>query len=128
MLITRSHWVHQRVLQLELIMGKEKLCTHVNLVVERHCGIRHYLCPHAFVGVMGRNLVMHVIDVQNGCHVHVRRGLCWCWLFSVKIAGKGEFYIKKFQACKSGENCVGVDNTLLYHQNTYDLLLCCTVI
>jgi hypothetical protein len=34
---------------------------------------------------------------------------------SVKIACKGAFYIKKFQACKSGENYVGVDNTLLYH-------------
>jgi hypothetical protein len=33
----------------------------------------------------------------------------------VKIAYNGAFCIKKFQACKSGENCVGVDNTLLYH-------------
>ena len=47
---------------------------------------------------------------------------------SVKIACKGAFYIKKFQACKSGENCVGVDDTLLYHQNTYDLFLCCKFI
>ena len=29
----------------------------------------------------------------------------------VKIASKGAFYIKKFKACKSGKNCVGVDNT-----------------
>ena len=72
--------------------------------------------------------MMHVFDVQNGCTCHVRRGLCWCWLFSVKIAGIGEFYIKKFQACKSGKDCVGVDNTLLYHQNTYDLLLCFIII
>ena len=36
--------------------------------------------------------------------------------------------IKKFQACKKGKNCVGVDNTLLYHQNTYDLFLCCKFI
>ena len=47
---------------------------------------------------------------------------------SVKIACKGAFYIKKNQACKSGENCVGVDHTLLYHQNTYDLFLCCKFI
>ena len=47
---------------------------------------------------------------------------------SVKIACKGAFYIKKFQACKSGKNCVGVDDTLLYHQNTYDLLWCCKFI
>ena len=28
-----------------------------------------------------------------------------------KIAYKGGFCIKKFQACKKGKNCVGVDNT-----------------
>jgi hypothetical protein len=28
-----------------------------------------------------------------------------------KIAYKGGFFIKKFQACKKGKNCVGVDNT-----------------
>ena len=30
---------------------------------------------------------------------------------TAKIAYKGAFYIKKFQACKSGKNCVGVDDT-----------------
>ena len=47
---------------------------------------------------------------------------------SVKIACKAAFYIKEFQVCKRGKNCVGVDNTLLYHQNTYDLLPCCNFI
>ena len=47
---------------------------------------------------------------------------------TAKIAYKGAFYIKKFQACKSGKNCVGVDDTLLYYQNTYDLFLCCKFI
>ena len=28
-----------------------------------------------------------------------------------EIAYKGGFFIKKFQACKKGKNCVGVDNT-----------------
>ena len=28
-----------------------------------------------------------------------------------EIAYKGGFCIKKFQACKKGKNCVGVDNT-----------------
>ena len=30
---------------------------------------------------------------------------------NVKIACKGAFYIKIFQVCKKGKNCVGVDNT-----------------
>jgi hypothetical protein len=35
---------------------------------------------------------------------------------------------KKIQACKSEENMLGVDDTLLYHQNTYDLLWCFRII
>ena len=50
------------------------------------------------------------------------------FVISIKIALKRGFCIKKFQACKRGEICVGVDDTLLYHQNTYDLFLCCKVI
>ena len=63
------------------------------------------------LGTERRGLSLCCVGVRCGYKV-IKNLLRWLYpKNSVKIAYKGAFYINKFQACKKGENCVGVDNT-----------------